>query len=92
MLNPVIGTIYYEIKEGKIFLTKLKDAYSQGKMSKFYLPNNSSHQSYVDFDGNLNIQIKMKHDNLIFKLAELFTVTVQGNLQKPTYTLQKQKK
>ena len=90
VLNPVIGTITYEVKEAKIFLTKLKDAYSQGKMSKFYLPNNSF-KSSVDFDGNLNVQIKMKHYNLFFKLAELFTVTIQGTLQKPTYTLQKQK-
>lgn len=88
VLNPVIGTIFYEIKNGKFFLTKLKDVYSQGKMSKFYLPH-STHQSFMDFDGNLHIQIKMKHYNLIFKLAELFTVTVQGTLQKPTYTLQK---
>lgn len=91
ILNPVIGTIFYEIKDSKILLTKLKDTYSQAKMSKFYLANNAP-QSYVDFDGNLHIQIKMKHYNIFFKLAELFTVTVQGTWLKPTYTLQKQKK
>lgn len=89
VLNPVTGTIYYEIKNNKIYLTKFKDVYSEGKLSKFYLPNNSF-RSYLDFNGNLNVQVKMKQYNLVFKLAELFTVTVQGNLQKPTYTLQKQ--
>ena len=89
VLNPVVGTIYYDVKNGKVFLTKLKDVYSQGKMSKFYLPS-SSLMSYVDFDGNLNVKIKMKQYNLIFKFAELFTVTIQGNLQKPSYTLNKQ--
>lgn len=87
VLNPVVGTIIYEVKDSKIFLTKLKDAYSQGKMSKFYLPD--SHKSFIDFEGNLNMQIKMKQYSLFFKLAELFTVTVQGTWQKPTYTLQK---
>lgn len=90
VLNPVIGTVYYDVKKSKVFLRRIKDVYSQGKMSKFYLPNNS-YQSYIDFEGNLHIQIKMKHYNLIFKLAELLTVTVQGTLQKPTYTLQKTK-
>lgn len=66
----------------------LKDVYSKGKMSKFYLPNNSL-PSYIDFDGNLHMQVRMKQYNLIFKLAELFTVTVQGTVKKPTYTLQK---
>lgn len=90
VLTPVVGTISYEVKEGKIYLTKLKDAYSQGKMSRFYL-SSSSQQSYVDFDGKLNIKLKMRYYNLFFKLAELFTVTIQGTLQKPVYTLQKQK-
>ena len=90
VLNPVVGTIFYDVRNSKIFLTKLKDTYSQGKMSKFYLP--ASHKSYIDFDGNLHLQIKMRQYNLFFKLAELFTVTVQGTWQKPTYTLQKTKK
>ncbi len=34
----------------------------------------------------------MKQYNLIFKLAELFTFTLQGNLNKPTFTLYKQPK
>lgn len=89
-LTPVIGTLFYEIKDQKIILTKLKESYSQGKTSKFYLA--ASPESYIDFDGNLHVQIKMKQSNVFFKLAELFTVTVQGTWQKPSYTLQKQKK
>ena len=38
------------------------------------------------------MQVRMKQYNLLFKLAELFTVTVQGTLKEPTYTLQKQPK
>lgn len=91
ILNPVIGTIYYEIKQDKIFLNKLKDTYSQAKMSKFYLPNNSF-KSYMDFDGNLNIKMKIKQYNLFFKIAELFTITIEGTWQKPAYSIQKQKK
>lgn len=89
VLNPVTGTINYEIKNGKVFFNQFKDIYSAGRMSKFYLPNEDK-DSYVDFKGNLHVRVRMKQYNLLFKLAELFTVTIQGNLKKPTYSLQKQ--
>ena len=89
VLNPVTGTIFFELNNGKIHLTKFKDMYSEGKMSKFYLADTST-PSYVDFNGNLYMQVRMKQYNLVFKLAELFTVTIQGTLKKPTYSLQKQ--
>lgn len=91
VLTPVTGSINYSIANGRFYFTKFKDIYSEGKLSKFYLPSGTS-KSYMDFDGNLNVQVKMKQYNLLFKLAELFTVTVQGSIQKPTYTLQKQHK
>ncbi|KAF3362511.1 hypothetical protein PHSC3_000746 [Chlamydiales bacterium STE3] len=90
VLTPVVGTVNYEIRDGKVLLTKFKDIYSHSRLSRFYLPN-SRNLSYMDFEGNLNIQVKMKQHTLLFKLAELFTVTVQGNLKKPTYTLLRQK-
>jgi hypothetical protein len=88
VLNPVSGTVFYEIKNGKACLTKFKDIYSENKLSKFNL-SHSERPSYVDFDGNLDIQIKMRQYNLFFKLAELFTVSVGGTLNKPTYSLNK---
>lgn len=90
VLTPVTGSVQYQIHEGKIYLTKFKDIYSHSHLSKFYLPNSYT-PSYVDFDGNLNIQVRMKQYTLLFKLAEMFTVTVKGNLKKPTYTLRRQK-
>ncbi len=89
VLNPVSGTIMYDIRDGKVYLSKFKDVYSEGKLSKFNL-SNVGHPSYVDFDGNLHVQIRMKQHNLFFKLAELFTVNIGGTLLKPTYSLQRQ--
>jgi hypothetical protein len=89
VLNPASGMIFYEIKGAKVHLSRFKDIYSEGRLSKFYLPN-TAYESYMDFSGNLHIQVRMKQYNLLFKLAELFTVTIQGSLKKPTYTLQKQ--
>ncbi len=89
VLNPVRGTIDYQIKNSRVEFTAFKDVYSKNRLSKFYLSKGGS-ASYVDFDGNLHMQVRMKQYNLIFKLAELFTVSVQGTLSKPTYSLQKQ--
>lgn len=91
VLNPVRGMINYEIRDGRIVFTRFKDMYSKGRLSKFYLSNNGT-PSYLDFDGNLNVQVRMKQYNLFFKIAELFTVTVQGTIKKPTYSLHKQPK
>lgn len=92
VLNPVIGTIFFEIKEDRIELTKLKDVYSEGKLSKFYLPLNTDEVSYIDFKGNLNVNVRMKQYNLLFKIAELLTVNIGGTLARPTYSLQNQQK
>jgi hypothetical protein len=91
VLNPVTGMIYFDIRDQRLYLTRFKDIYSEGKLSKFNL-STSGLPSWVDFDGNLHVRVRMKQYNLIFKLAELFTVTIQGTLNKPTYSLHKQQK
>lgn len=89
ILTPVRGTINYTIKDNKIFLTQFKDVFSEGKLSRFFLADNDN-KSYIDFKGNLNIQLKMKQNNLIFKLTELFIVSVNGTLLEPIYSMHKQ--
>lgn len=88
VLTPVKGQIDFDIGNGRFNLKRFKDMYSDRKMSKFYLSN--TYPSFIDFDGNVFVQIGMKQYNLLFKLAELFTFTVRGTLNKPSYTLQKQ--
>jgi hypothetical protein len=77
VMTPVVGTVNYNIQNGRFYFTELKDVYSEGRISKFYLPNEKQ-GSYM-----------MKQYNLIFKLAELFTFSIQGNLEEPVYSLQK---
>lgn len=86
-LNPVSGTILFDLRDRKVMLTKFKDVYSEGRQSKF----NLKQPSYMDFDGSLNVQIRMKHYNLLFKLAELFTVNIKGPVTKPVYSLHRQR-
>ncbi|MBA3723010.1 MAG: hypothetical protein H0W88_11515 [Parachlamydiaceae bacterium] len=91
VLNPVTGTIQYKMAGDRFYLTKFKDVYSEGRGSKFYLADSIS-PSWMDIKGNLHVQIRMKQYNLIFKIAELFTVSIQGDIRKPKYSLQRQEK
>ena len=89
VLNPVTGSIQFDINNGFFMLKKFKDVYSESKLSKFVISSRNG-PSYVDFDGNIHLTIRMRQYNLFFKLAELFTVSVGGTLEKPTYSLSKQ--
>lgn len=82
---PVKGDVEFEIKEAKIFLNKFKNMHSEAKRSSFFLADQLP--STIDFHGNLNIFVKMKHHNLLMKLAEFFTLAIKGTVKSPSYTL-----
>lgn len=81
---PVIGKLDFEMTEGKIFLRELKNTYSEGKRSRFYLPGHK--ESYIGLDGNIFIDIKMKQ-YVLLKITEPFTLSIRGSLLKPRYSL-----
>lgn len=89
MLVPEQGSITYEIKEGKIVLNKFIDVYSHDKHCRFYLAKTST-PSYIDFQGNLDIKIKMKQ-YVLLKFTEPFIISIHGNFKKPNYQFQKKK-
>lgn len=89
LLIPVKGNIEYQIKDSKFYLTKIYDSYSEGHRSKFFLLNEKS-PPYIDFDGNLNILIKMKQ-YVLFKFTENYIMSITGNVSKPQFQLQKKK-
>ncbi|MCB1136643.1 MAG: hypothetical protein KDK78_10270, partial [Chlamydiia bacterium] len=88
LLTPVVGSVYYDIHDSRVHFTQFKDVYSEGRVSRFFLAG-PNQPSYLDFDGNLNVKVRMKQYNLIFKLAELFTISVRGDVGHPSYSLQK---
>lgn len=83
ILTPVNGEIDLQMIGDKFYLTEMKNMYSEGKRSEFYLaPEPSS--SYVDWKGNLHLDFKMKQEVLL-KITEPFILTVRGTLEKPRY-------
>lgn len=89
VLEPAMGTILFSLKHGRAYIDKLQDVYSEGKRSRFYLAKENKN-AYVDFDGNLHINVRTKQYNLLFKLAELGELSVRGNMDKPAYAFQQQ--
>lgn len=87
VLNPVTGSINFNLRGDRLYFTKFKDVYSEGRGSKFYLSDEIP--SWMDLHGKLSVHVRMKQYNLMFKIAELFTVSVQGTFKKPNYSLQK---
>jgi hypothetical protein len=90
VLTPVQGTIHFKLNKGNFELTKFKHVYSDRKISRFYLPS-AGITSTIDFDGNLNIQVRFKQSTLLLKLVEMFTIHINGTIKKPVYTLHRQK-
>ncbi len=84
LLSPVRGTATIELKQGKMFFHSLKDTFSDGDHSEFYLAD--SEPSYIDFNGELFLNLRMKQ-NVALKIVEPFTLSVRGTWQKPSYTL-----
>jgi hypothetical protein len=89
MLNPVEGKILYEIKNEKIELTRFVDVYSHDRNCHFQLAK-SAFGSYIDFNGNLNIKIKMKQ-YVLLKLTEPFIISIEGDMMNPKYSSRRKK-
>jgi hypothetical protein len=85
---PAQGKVYFEIKDRKFYLTQLSEVYSEGKYSRFYLPKDAQ-PSFIDFDANLNVYIKVKQYNLLMKLTESLRVHLTGKLNDPSFQFEK---
>ncbi|MDP1836825.1 MAG: hypothetical protein Q8K75_12985 [Chlamydiales bacterium] len=87
VLTPSSGSVEYQIGDGKVTLTRLKDVYSHGKLTKYSLPKDGK-PSTIDFDGNLDLTIKLRPHQPLLKVTDKMTLVVEGNLKKPVLTVQ----
>ncbi len=90
LLIPVIGDLTFDLKNGFFELKELKNAFSEGQRSEFFLVESDAPQR-VDLRGNLQILVKMKQF-VIFALTQGFMISIDGNLSDPHFSLQKRLK
>ena len=89
MLDPVEGRILYEIHNQKVHLTRFLDVYSQDRHCHFQVLKNLE-GSTIDFNGNLDISIRMKQ-YVLLKFTEPYIISIKGNVTRPKYAFKKRK-
>jgi hypothetical protein len=85
LFTPASGEVECVLKGNKMFLSNLKNSFSEGKRSQFYFADDLE-PSFIDFDGNLHINVRMKQD-VVLKIVEPFALTIRGTWDKPAYGL-----
>ncbi|MFS8563905.1 MAG: hypothetical protein LVR00_06160 [Rhabdochlamydiaceae bacterium] len=85
LFTPVSGQVSCQLKNGQLCLLDLKNTHSEGMCSQFYLAPDLE-PSYIDLAGNVCVNLRMKQD-VVLKFGEPFTVSIQGNVDKPRYKL-----
>lgn len=90
LLIPIVGDLTFSLKDGYFTLGELKDTFSEGRRSQFFLvPSDTSPR--MDLDGNLQILIKMKQ-YVLFKFTDAFMISIEGKLNDPKVSLQKKRR
>jgi hypothetical protein len=77
---PVFGEIDFSLEDEKIHFLKMQNCFSDAGRSYFYLWHKS--KSFLDFDGNIHLDIRMKQ-YVLFKFAELFIISLDGPVSSP---------
>ncbi len=90
LLIPVKGTMDIEVKDGKFIFSNLHNSFSENNRSTFFFVSGSAGLPYMDFYGNLNVNIRMKQ-YVLFKFTEQFVISITGNLLQPKYNLRKKR-
>jgi hypothetical protein len=90
LLVPVTGQFSFELKDGFFHLRDLKDAYSEGKRSQFFLVENEN-SPRIGLNGQIQILIRMKQF-VLFKFTDAFMISIEGSLPNPQFRLQKKRR
>lgn len=84
LMIPITGEVDFTIANNRMNLIKLYNSYSDAKRSFFYFWHKTN--CFVDFDGNMCLDIRMKQ-HALFKFAELFIISIEGNVSNPKVSL-----
>lgn len=84
---PGTGMVDWKIADRKIILKALKDVYGEGKLLKFSLLKDNSIAT-LDFDGQLDMRIRIKPTRPLLKLADKSILSIRGSIKDPIIALQ----
>lgn len=84
ILTPISGDADFSIRKGRCVFNELKNSYSEGRRSEFFLSGDTP--AYIDFEGNWHVDLKMKQ-HVLLKWSESLLVSIRGKIDKPKYSL-----
>jgi len=85
VLIPIQGEFDGHFESGRLLFTSLKGSYSEGRRTQFILSDRGD-GSYIDFQGNLHIDLAVKQAVLL-KIAESLNLGIRGSVDKPRYII-----
>ncbi|MEL7431794.1 MAG: hypothetical protein AAGI90_04595 [Chlamydiota bacterium] len=88
LLIPVKGDLSFSIRDGRVILTDLRNSFSEGGRSQFFLAEKQGEFPFMDLDGELSVYIKMKQF-VLFKFTENFVISITGKLHDPKFGLER---
>jgi hypothetical protein len=90
ILTPVTGEADFVLRHGCFYFTALRNVYSDGQRSQFYLAEGSD-ASYLALDGSWHVDLSMKQ-NVVWKVTEDLVLSIRGTVDKPKYSFKSSKK
>ena len=85
LFTPISGEVSCRLKNGKFCLSDLKNTYSEGGRSQFYLAPDFE-PSYIALTGETSINLRMKQD-VVLKFGEPFALSIRGPLDDLKYKI-----
>ncbi|GAB4233558.1 MAG: hypothetical protein Tsb0021_12600 [Chlamydiales bacterium] len=85
-IQPVSGSVYFELKDDRIFFTQIKDVYSDKRMIKYLLSKDNA--SYFQKDGSLHLVLTLQPLQSILKAKHMPQIYISGNWKHPKISLQ----
>lgn len=88
VLAGISGEIIFSIADNKVIFNEFKHLYNANKTAQWNLVQTPEEQSYISFDGDMHVNVKVKHrGGLLNKVIEQLTLTLEGDLHNPTCTV-----
>lgn len=84
LLTPVMGEADFVLRHGRVYFTSLRNVYSEGKRSQFYL-SPTADSAYLSLTGDWHVDLSMKQ-NVVWKVTEDLILSIRGTLEKPKYS------
>ncbi len=90
LLTPVTGEADFTLCRGSFYFTALRNVYSDGKRSQFYLVE-AADEAYLSLDGTWHVDLSMKQ-NVVWKVTEDLVLSIRGTVESPKYSFKSNKK